>query len=230
MGNRIEKELRVVGGEDIVRFYSHSISYNKGKMLFGILVALFLSVVSAHNVLLPPHGRRCFTEKLGKGDELSITFQFGDRDPESSHQLTGDFTLTGVDSNTLHKTLRDVSHGDVVFSAPHSGNFEYCFSNENSNIKTKDVTFNMHGIVYVDLDDPNANTLDSAVRKLAKLTNEVKDEQSYIVIRERTHRNTAESTNDRVKWWSIFQLGLVVANSLFQIYYLKRFFEITSFV
>ena len=33
----------------------------------------------------------------------------------------------------------------------------------------------------------------------------MKDEQEYIVVRERTHRNTAESTNDRVKWWSILQ-------------------------
>lgn len=199
-------------------------------MKVAALFMLFVALVQGHNVLLPPHGRRCFTEKLGSGDELSITFQFGDRDPESSHQLTGDFQMFGNGHNNLLKSLRDVSHGEVVFTAPNAGQFEYCFSNENSNIKTKDVTFNMHGVVYVDIDDPNANTLDSAVRKLAKLTNEVKDEQSYIVIRERTHRNTAESTNDRVKWWSVFQLGVVVANSLFQIYYLKRFFEVTSFV
>lgn len=49
----------------------------------------------------------------------------------------------------------------------------------------------------------------------------MRDEQEYIVLRERTHRNTAESTNARVKWWSVLQgivLFLVVA---WQVYYLK---------
>ena len=48
----------------------------------------------------------------------------------------------------------------------------------------------------------------------------------YIVIREMVHRNTAESTNSRVKWWSIFQLGVVGGNGFFQVWYLKRFFEV----
>jgi len=55
---------------------------------------------------------------------------------------------------------------------------------------------------------------------------DVKDEQSYIVIRERTHRNTAESTNSRVKWWSIFQMCVLLAEGIFQVWWLKRFFEV----
>lgn len=36
----------------------------------------------------------------------------------------------------------------------------------------------------------------------------------------------AESTNARVKWWSIAQLGLLIAVCLFQIHYLKTFFQV----
>lgn len=64
------------------------------------------------------------------------------------------------------------------------------------------------------------------VRQLSELLSQVKDEQSYIVIRERTHRNTAESTNGRVKWWSIFQLGVLIGEGIFQVWWLKRFFEV----
>jgi len=64
------------------------------------------------------------------------------------------------------------------------------------------------------------------VRQLVELVNQVKDEQGYIVVRERTHRNTAESTNARVKWWSIFQLLILVGESVFQVWWLKRFFEV----
>ena len=65
------------------------------------------------------------------------------------------------------------------------------------------------------------------MKNLAELLNQVKDEQSYIVIRERTHRNTAESTNGRVKWWSIFQLGVLIGEGIFQVWWLKRFFEVS---
>lgn len=64
------------------------------------------------------------------------------------------------------------------------------------------------------------------VKTLSDLLSQVKDEQSYIVMRERTHRNTAESTNGRVKWWSIFQLGVLIGVGIFQVWWLKRFFEV----
>ena len=64
------------------------------------------------------------------------------------------------------------------------------------------------------------------VRQLSELLAQVKDEQSYIVVRERTHRNTAESTNGRVKWWSIFQMIVLIGEGIFQVWWLKRFFEV----
>ena len=68
---------------------------------------------------------------------------------------------------------------------------------------------------------------ETAVKTLMELVTQVKDEQSYIVMRERTHRNTAESTNGRVKWWSIFQLGVLIGEGIFQVWWLKRFFEVS---
>jgi hypothetical protein len=66
-----------------------------------------------------------------------------------------------------------------------------------------------------------------AVRQLSELVGQVKDEQGYIVVRERTHRNTAESTNARVKWWNIFQLIFLIGEGIFQVWWLKRFFEVS---
>lgn len=65
------------------------------------------------------------------------------------------------------------------------------------------------------------------VRRLSDALAQVKDEQGYIVVRERVHRNTAESTNGRVKWWSIFQLAVVIGEGIFQVWWLKRFFEVS---
>jgi hypothetical protein len=63
--------------------------------------------------------------------------------------------------------------------------------------------------------------IEREVRELAIGLQAVKDEQEYIVIRERVHRNTAESTNERVKWWSIAQAIVLVAVCGFQVYYLQ---------
>jgi hypothetical protein len=71
--------------------------------------------------------------------------------------------------------------------------------------------------------------LEYLVRKLSEALTQVKDEQSYIVVRERVHRNTAESTNGRVKWWSMFQLAVVIGEGVFQVWWLKRFFEVCFF-
>lgn len=49
----------------------------------------------------------------------------------------------------------------------------------------------------------------------------VKDEQEYIVVREKRHRDTAESTNDRVKWWSVLQAVVLFSVVAWQVYYLK---------
>ena len=62
---------------------------------------------------------------------------------------------------------------------------------------------------------------------MSDLVAQVKDEQSYIIVRERVHRNTAESTNARIKWWSIFQLMVLIGQGFFQVWWLKRFFEVS---
>ena len=63
--------------------------------------------------------------------------------------------------------------------------------------------------------------IEREIRSMAHSLASVKDEQEYIVIRERTHRNTAESTNSRVKWWSILQAVVLCSVVAWQVYYLK---------
>lgn len=63
--------------------------------------------------------------------------------------------------------------------------------------------------------------IEREIRTLANGLKSVKDEQEYIVVRERTHRDTAESTNERVKWWSIAQVIILILVVGWQVYYLK---------
>ena len=70
--------------------------------------------------------------------------------------------------------------------------------------------------------------IEREIRSLAIGLQSVKDEQEYIVVRERKHRDTAESTNSRVKWWSILQAVVLFSVVAFQVYYLKVCLRVNS--
>ncbi|KAI9862460.1 MAG: p24 complex component [Trichoglossum hirsutum] len=189
----------------------------------------FLGAASAHNIQMGSHARECFHEQLHKDDKMTVTFQVGDREFGGSGNMEVDFWVTDPSGGyTIHQQA--ISTGDHSFTAPLDGKYVYCFSNEHSSVSSKEVSFNVHGIVYVPESDAPSDPLEAEVRQLSELLTQVKDEQSYIILRERTHRNTAESTNARVKWWSIFQLGVLIGEGIFQVWWLKRFFEVKRVV
>lgn len=199
--------------------------------LSSVLLAAgcLLGAARAHNIQLAAHGRECFHEQLHKDDKMTVTFQVGDREFGSAGNLDVDFWITtpvgGYEINE-----KAVSNGYHTFTAKTDGKYVYCFSNEHWSANTKDVSFNVHGIVYVPESQASADPLEAEVRQLSELLAQVRDEQSYIIVRERTHRNTAESTNGRVKWWSIFQMIVLVGEGIFQVWWLKRFFEVKRVV
>lgn len=51
--------------------------------------------------------------------------------------------------NTYEKHLSSVSSGEHSFEAKMDGRYTYCFSNEHWSANSKEVSFNVHGIVYV---------------------------------------------------------------------------------
>ncbi|KAI1385069.1 emp24/gp25L/p24 family/GOLD-domain-containing protein [Hypoxylon trugodes] len=194
-----------------------------------LFAASFLQAALGHNIQLPAHGRECFHEQLHKDDVMTVTFQTGDREFGGAGNLDIDFWITNP-MGQYETFQKDVSNGDFSFTAKHDGKFLYCFGNEHWGSNSKEVSFNVHGIVYVSESDSPQDPLEKEIKQLSELVDQARDEQSYIVVRERTHRNTAESTNSRVKWWNLFVIGVVVGESLFQVWWLRRFFEVKRVV
>jgi hypothetical protein len=67
--------------------------------------------------------------------------------------------------------------------------------------------------------------LEVEVRRLNDKVKDVMKEQGYQKEREVAFRNTSESTNSRVLWWSIVQIGIMTASSFFTAYKLKKHFD-----
>lgn len=95
-------------------------------------------------------------------------------------------------STTLHSIPRKTT-GTFSFTAIKDGRHTYCFSNEMSTLTPKVVSFNVHGVIYME-DSGQVAPVEQEIRKLSSELQGVKDEQEYIVTRERKHRDTSEST------------------------------------
>ncbi|KAJ5832330.1 Endosomal cargo receptor (P24) [Penicillium riverlandense] len=186
----------------------------------------WITATTAHTIQLKSHSRECFHEDLHKDDLMTVTFQVGDREFGGSGNLDIDFWVEDPAQRRQYYK-QAISSEDYSFTARTDGRYSYCFSNEGWTSNSKEVSFNVHGIVYVPESEMNQDPLEIEVRRLSENLAQVRDEQSYIVVRERVHRNTAESTNGRVKWWSLFQLVVVIGEGIFQVWWLKRFFEVS---
>lgn len=63
-------------------------------------------------------------------------------------------------SNGYQTNMYAVSSGDYSFDAKKDGKYMYCFSNEKWSANSKEVSFNVHGIVYVPESDTPSDPLE----------------------------------------------------------------------
>lgn len=192
-------------------------------MIYWILSIYYFSIhlqpVQSHTIDLQSGQQACFFEDLHVDDKMTITFQVA-----GGGHLDIDFWLDDPSSKRLW-SVEGRDTGTFRFTANLAGRYEYCLSNRMSTVSSKTVSFNVHGVMYVE-GDAQLKPIESEIKQLAIALEAVKEEQQYLVIREKLHRNTAESTNDRVKWWSLVQAAMVLGVTTWQVFYLKRFFEV----
>ncbi|CAO3650313.1 unnamed protein product [Cunninghamella blakesleeana] len=196
------------------------------KLATSLTIAFcFLTFINAITIDIPAHGAECFFEHLETGDKLTVSYQVGE-----GGNLDIDFTINDPNGQPRKHTNKASSgHHSLVADIP--GKYTYCFSNEMSTVSAKSINFNVHDMEHIqEAARSNIDPIEREIRELAESIFAIKDEQEYIVARERQHRDTAESTNARVKWWSIGQVALLVAVCFWQIFYLKRFFEVKRVV
>ncbi|KAG0084988.1 p24 complex component [Podila epicladia] len=193
---------------------------------FTVAVLATLQAVVAFNVVVPAQERRCFFENLDVKDNLHISYQVG----EGGH-LDIDFMITDPSDILVEDASRSAS-ATYNHVAKTKGKHQFCFSNTFSTITEKTVGFNVLVIkpMKEDSGTNKVDPLENEIRELSYQIEDIKNEQEYTLAREKTHRNTAESTNSRVVWWSLFQSGILFLVCVFQITYLKRFFEVKRVV
>ncbi|ORZ01052.1 supernatant protein factor C-terminal domain-containing protein [Syncephalastrum racemosum] len=194
-------------------------------LVYTFAALCLLAVVNAIHIDLPAHGKECFFEDLKQGDKMTVTFQVGE-----GGNLDIDFWIQDPQDRVLKSVARE-QMGTHAIEAAQDGRHTYCFGNQMSSITAKSINFNVHDKQKVEASaKEHIDPIQREIQELADSIYAVKAEQEYIVVRERQHRDTAESTNARVKWWSLGQLALLAAVCFWQVIYLKRFFEVKRVV
>lgn len=73
--------------------------------------------------------------------------------------------------------------------------------------------------------DEKLKPIEADLRRAEEVMNEVIAEMDYLRTREAKLRDTNESTNERVKWFSIGSITLMLVLGVWQAFYLRAYFK-----
>ena len=139
-----------------------------------------------------------------------------------------DVRVTGPGGATEH-SAGDVTAGKFAFTAADGGLHRVCFASRA--VTPRSVTLDFAtGVDATDYADvarkEHLKPLELQLRKMEDRVEGVHKEMMFQREREEAHRNTSESTNARVQWFSLLTIAVVLGTAGYQIFalysYLKR--------
>ena len=70
--------------------------------------------------------------------------------------------------------------------------------------------------------------VETELRRIEETVSEIVTEMEYLRTREQKLRDTNESTNERVKWFALGTMGMLVGLGAWQVVYLRAYFRYVS--
>ncbi|XP_078711583.1 transmembrane emp24 domain-containing protein 4-like [Lampetra fluviatilis] len=132
------------------------------------------------------------------------------------------------------------SEGRFTFTSHTPGEHQICLHSNSTKIALfaggrlrvhLDIQVGEHANDYSEIAAKDKLTeLQLRVRQLLDQVEQIQKEQNYQRYREERFRQTSESTNQRVLWWSIAQTLILIATGIWQMRHLKSFFEAKKLV
>lgn len=192
-----------------------------GLFLCAALVAANIDHGVALSVRVPAHKDECFYEDVPSAG-TKVFFHFS---VTNGGALDIDAAVYGPDGSMIWSSEKE-QETRLLFKARLAGTHKFCFSNKMSSVTTKTVALTVQ--VGDPADGDKSHKVDNVERALIHVQEgltEVRNEQNYLRTREREHRDTTESTNTRVLFWSIAEIGLLILLGVAQLQHLKGCFE-----
>ncbi|RWS06598.1 Transferrin-like protein, partial [Dinothrombium tinctorium] len=187
--------------------------------------------------------RKCFIEEIPDETLVLGKYKIELHDPQ-----TGGYMATSP-SLGMHVEVRDPddkvilskvysAEGKFSFTSHTPGEHVIClYSNSsrwfaNAQLRVHlDIQVGEHAIDYAHVaQKEKLSELQLRVRQLLDQVEQISKEQNYQRYREERFRQTSESTNSRVLWWSLGQTIILLAMGFWQMRHLKSFFEAKKLV
>jgi len=218
------------------------------KMKFQLIsIVVFVLLGFCHGIyfVLEEGQNRCFLEEVPKDTLVLGKYRteewtaVGVPSPTATKQKSAiKVTVTDPEGNLFLQ--RDMnSEGRFAFTSQIGGEHKICFQTNTSRWFGAKQKLKFHldmekGESATDYEEiakqEHLSAIEVSVRKLIDRVRDIRSEQDYQRKREATFRNTSESTNGRVTWWSVIQTLILVSTGLWQITHLKNFFKAKKLV
>jgi len=203
--------------------------------LVGVTNALYFHIAETE--------RKCFIEEIPEETMVQGNYKLQLYDPR-----TNGFAPSSPEIG-MHVEIRDPedkiimskvysSEGKWTFTSHTPGEHVIClytnstkwFSGTQLRVHL-DISVGEHAIDYANLaKNEKLSELQLRVRQLLDQVEQITKEQNYQRYREERFRQTSESTNSRVLWWSLGQTCILVVMGAWQMRHLKSFFEAKKLV
>lgn len=207
--------------------------------MLGLLLVMlaFLSVAYPYSIDVAPGGKECFVVKAAVGVPVTGSFEVIHPDAKLiSVVVTGSkgFVHYEKKSSALEKESgeddgEEESEGFFSFDAEFDGDHTMCIYNgseqENDGF-TRLIAFNFRASANEGGEDYQFVGLESELADLKEGLDLLKDHQSYMNQREDVHKEEVESINTKVLCWTVLEAVILVAMTIWQITYIRSFFEI----
>ncbi|CAK9781910.1 unnamed protein product [Cutaneotrichosporon oleaginosum] len=205
--------------------------------------AVFALVIALVALLTPVHAVK-FDLIAGGGGEHNCVWNFAPADTlvvvtaivQPSPGMRVDMSIVdGSEHGRIYQTKKDLNgETRVAFTTHDEADLGVCFSNlivgdtqgKNARAVDLDIDIGAEAVDYNAIaNHESLSLMEVEMRKLEAVVREIVDELGYLQRREMKMRDTNESTNDRVKWFSIFITVGIVALGAWQLIHLRSFFK-----
>jgi len=209
-------------------------------LVLGFLLFPFSSALYFH---IGETERKCFIEEIPDETTVLVNYKVEVHDPR-----TGGF-MPNHPGIGMHVEVKDPDmklilskvysqEGRISFTSHIPGEHVIClYSNSTSWIGGMQLRVHLniqvgeHAIDYANVAQKDKlSNLQLRMRQLLNQVEAITKEQNYQRYREERFRMTSDSTNQRVFWWSVAQLFVLITMGTWQMRHLKSFFEAKKLV
>ncbi|XP_075223004.1 transmembrane p24 trafficking protein eclair [Lycorma delicatula] len=187
--------------------------------------------------------RKCFIEEIPGETTVLVNYKVEVHDPRSGGFMPSSpgigmhVEVKDPDSKVILSRVYSFE-GRISFTSHIPGEHVLClYSNSTKWIGGTqlrvhlDIQVGEHAIDYANVAQKEKLTeLQLRVRQVLDQVEQITKEQNYQRYREERFRSTSESTNQRVFWWSLTQLCILIGMGVWQMKHLKSFFEAKKLV